>query len=163
MQSDDSAGNQSVLIKIKLLLGKGSFPGAAIFTGPEGAGKYETAVRAARALNCLAPEKPHGEGCGECLSCRKLDPQGEIKHLDVLAIRPEGRWFKIDQVRHIRREIYYRPYEGKKRVFILVQADKRGIVSEIQFFACPCFQRIRQNYETLYPVQCRSNQEMQSG
>ena len=127
MQSDDSAGNQSVLVKIKLLLGKGAFPGASIFTGPEGAGKYETAVRAARALNCLAPEKPDGEGCGECLSCRKLDPQGEIKHLDVLAIRPEGRWFKIDQVRHIRREIYYRPYEGKKRVFILVQADRMTV------------------------------------
>ena len=121
--------NHTVRERIEYMLSSERFPGSAIFAGPEESGKNETAARVARFLNCLQPQKNRGEACGHCISCRKIDPRGEIKHLDVLVIRPEGRWFKVDQVRGVRREIYFRPFEGKKRVFILDRADRMTIES----------------------------------
>jgi DNA polymerase-3 subunit delta' len=115
---------QKVKERIGQLLRSDRFPGAAVFAGPEASGKKEAALGVARYLNCGSPRKERGEACGTCLSCSKIEPGGDIRHLDVALIRPEGRWFKIEQVRRMRHEIYFRPYEGRKRIFILDQADK---------------------------------------
>jgi len=121
--------DQKIGERIQHLLRRGRFPGSAVFAGPDGSGKYETAVRTARALNCAEPDTETGESCGRCMSCRKIAPRGDLKHLDVRILRPEGRWFKIDQIRRVSREIYFRPYEGKKRIFILDKADKMTVES----------------------------------
>ena len=46
-------------------------------------------------------------------------------HPDVTIIPPDPPQMlvKVDQVRHIIRDIYYRPVEGRKRVYIFSQAD----------------------------------------
>src|SRR5271167_2242181 len=46
-------------------------------------------------------------------------------HPDVTVIPPDPPQMlvKVDQVRHIIREIYYRPAEGKQRVYIFSEAD----------------------------------------
>ena len=46
-------------------------------------------------------------------------------HPDVTIIPPDPPQMlvKVDQVRHIIREIYYRPAEGRKRVYIFSEAD----------------------------------------
>ena len=90
------------------------------FAGPDGVGKKRLALQLAKSLNCAAA--PAGlDACDACISCRKVDSGS---HPDVQVIAPETKVFKIDQVRALIQEIYYLPFEGRRRVFILDDADR---------------------------------------
>ncbi|HQF87704.1 MAG TPA: DNA polymerase III subunit delta' [Acidobacteriota bacterium] len=90
------------------------------FAGIDGVGKKRLALQLAKSLNCAAA--PAGlDACDACVSCRKVDSGS---HPDVQVIAPETKVFKIDQVRALIQEIYYLPFEGRRRVFILDDADR---------------------------------------
>ena len=93
---------------------------AYIFLGPNGVGKRLAAVNFAKALNCIAPKE--NEPCDECISCKKIDGSN---HPDVSFIRPEedASSIKIDAVRGIIKDVNLKPYEGKKKVYIIERAD----------------------------------------
>ena len=91
-----------------------------LFLGNEGIGKSLVALQFAKALNCLEGEN-QPDGCDRCLSCKKIDRH---LHPDVSLIEPEGQTLKVDQVREMQRALAYRPYEGRRRVFILTAADR---------------------------------------
>ncbi len=93
-------------------------PQAYLFFGPEGIGKGLTAVTLAKALNC---EEGKEDCCDKCLSCRRIE---DSNHPDVMVIRPDGRFIRIDSIRQLQRALSYRAYEGKKRVCILEGADQ---------------------------------------
>ena len=89
-----------------------------LFIGPDGIGKRKTAENFAKALNCLADgEKP----CDECISCKKADSR---IHPDVFCIEPRGpsASLGIDQIRSVIRHTSLKPYEGRKKVFIIDKA-----------------------------------------
>lgn len=106
---------------IKILQGKivtSSISSAYLFVGPEGVGKTLSALTFAKALNC---EREGTDGCDNCPACRKID---HLNHPDVRLVRPEGNSIKIEQIRNLKREIGYKLYEGRKKVWILQGADK---------------------------------------
>jgi DNA polymerase-3 subunit delta' len=39
-------------------------------------------------------------------------------------VAPDGQFIKIDQMRGLSREVFFKPFEGKRRVFIIDEADK---------------------------------------
>lgn len=90
-----------------------------IFGGRRGVGKYRFAIALAQALNCDSPVT--GDACGECLPCRKIF-SGE--HPDVQTICPDGAFIKIDQMRVMSHEAQFRPFEGRRRVVIIDEADR---------------------------------------
>jgi len=92
-----------------------------LFWGSEGIGKGWVALQFAKALNCLEKEREKRDACDHCISCRKID---QHLHPDVLLIEPEGQTLKVDQVREMQKDLAYRPYEGRRRVFILSAADR---------------------------------------
>ncbi|MGD8377160.1 MAG: DNA polymerase III subunit delta' [Acidobacteriota bacterium] len=105
-----------------------------LFHGPDGVGKRLTAFHLAAALNCLAAP---GTGCGECPSCLRIERgYGENRlrrpdqkrapghHADVLYYPPRRRQILIEQVQDLIREAGFRPFEGRRRVFILDPADR---------------------------------------
>lgn len=109
---------------IKVLLRsieKGRLHHAYIFSGPEGIGKRLTALSLARALNCL---EMTGDFCGRCVQCKKIEAGN---HPDVKVIEPDGQFIKIDQIRELQRDLQFRPFEGRKRVFIIDSADRMGL------------------------------------
>ncbi|MGB9857593.1 MAG: ATP-binding protein [Dictyoglomaceae bacterium] len=111
-------GQKQAIEILKRSLKEGKISHTYLFVGPEGVGKKLTAISFAQALNC--PVLPL-EGCGECLTCR------EIKNLtfpDLLYYTPDGMWFKIQQVREIKREIYWRAFQSKWKIFILDSAHQ---------------------------------------
>lgn len=95
-----------------------SLSGAYLFVGPTGIGKTLTALAFTKALNCKIGGP---DGCDRCSSCRKID---HLNHPDVRVITPEEGSIKIEQIRDLKRGAGYKLFEGKKKVWIIEEADK---------------------------------------
>jgi len=94
---------------------------AYLFSGPEGVGKRLMALALARAVFCL-----EGTGCGSCVACRKVD---HMNHPDLHLVEPDGASIKIDQVRHLQKDLSLRPSEAKRKVCVIDEIDKIGIAA----------------------------------
>lgn len=93
--------------------------GTTLFLGPEGVGKRFTARQLAKAIHC---ETLKGDSCDACLSCRKIE--GAL-HPDLLWIEPSrGSELSIEAIRELKKKIILRPWEGKKRLAVIVQAER---------------------------------------
>lgn len=91
-----------------------------IFFGRAGVGKVEAAVTLAQALNCLVSEN---DACGRCPACVRI---AKDEHPDVRILRPEGRGgqLRAEGVRDAISEIPFRPFEGRRRVIIIAEAER---------------------------------------
>ena len=99
---------------------RGSLPPSLIFAGPSGVGKRMTAVALAQLVNCLTPKDD--DACGACASCTRI---GRGVHADVLLIEPgDTGSIKIEQIRDAVERSGYRPFEGRRRVVIIDDADR---------------------------------------
>jgi len=101
-----------------------TLPPALLLAGPAGVGKRRVAVAAAVAVNCLEPRRTDSlerDGCGRCTACRRI-LRGI--HPDVIVIEPgDTGSIKIDQVRDVIDRAGYRPFEGRRRVVVIDEAD----------------------------------------
>jgi DNA polymerase-3 subunit delta' len=120
MAFSDLTGNAAVVARLEHLVGSGKLPRSMIFFGRAGVGKVEAAVTLAQALNCLVSEN---DACGRCPSCARI-----VKdlHPDVRVLRPEGRGgqLRAEGVREAIAEIPFRPFEGRRRVIIVADAER---------------------------------------
>jgi DNA polymerase-3 subunit delta' len=118
-------GHQPLLALLARATARESLPPSLIFSGPDGVGKRKAAVALAQALNCERPiawPDPSGaSGCGECTVCRRI---ARGVHADVLFVEPgDAGSIGVDQVREAIDRAAYRPFEGRKRVVIVDEAD----------------------------------------
>lgn len=95
-----------------------SLPQASLFTGPEGVGKQTLALSLAAGKNCK--EKFENRPCGSCSSCVKI---AGGNHPDIMLFYPEKRLIRIDEMRRMNKEVQFRPFEGRVRVFVVDQAE----------------------------------------
>jgi DNA polymerase III subunit delta' len=123
----DVVGHRHLLALVAAAVERGSLPPSLIFAGPDGIGKRRAAVGLAQLLNCTTPVASDAAGglsvdaCGECASCRRI---GRGVHADVLMIEPgDTGAIKVDQVREAIEKSAYRPFEGRRRVVIIDDAD----------------------------------------
>jgi DNA polymerase-3 subunit delta' len=98
-------------------------PHAYLFHGIQGVGKRTTAQALAAALNC---RENNADFCGRCPSCLKA---ARGTHPDIVLIEPEGIFIKIDRIRDLQIQVPFRPFEGRKRIFILADADRMNDAS----------------------------------
>ncbi|SRR6056297_109844 len=110
-------GHEPVKKYLKQALGKGVFSHAYLFEGQSGVGKLEMAKEFAKAVNC---QKKKDEACDDCVSCRKADISN---HPDIISICPDGRSIKNEQVKALQSEMHLKPYESRRKVFIIDGAD----------------------------------------
>ena len=110
-------GHEMVKNYLKKALQSGFFSHAYLFEGQVGVGKLEMAKEFAKAVNC---EKGEGEACDLCISCRKAQLDN---HPDIIVIGPDGRSIKNEQVKSIQTEMHLKPYESRRKVFIIDSAD----------------------------------------
>jgi DNA polymerase-3 subunit delta' len=92
--------------------------GGLLFTGPEGVGKKLIAITLAKAVNCLEEGL---DSCDQCPSCLKIEHNG---HPDVHVIQSDGAEIKIENIRQLQRDISFKPYEARKKVFIIDNAHR---------------------------------------
>jgi DNA polymerase-3 subunit delta' len=115
----DILGHEHVLGLLSQAVERGTLPQSLIFAGPSGVGKHLAAVALAQVLNCQAPL--NGDACGDCAACRRI---ARGVHPDVLFIKPEESGnIKIDQIRQAIESAGYRPFEGRRRVVVIDDAD----------------------------------------
>jgi DNA polymerase-3 subunit delta' len=117
MAFKDVAGNVRIKRILKLALERGRVPNSLIFGGPDGVGKSAMARTFAKTLNCQAKTV---DCCDECPSCRTIDAG---THPDVMVLTAEVRDVKIEQTRLLKQLAYLRPMSGKRRVFIIEEAE----------------------------------------
>lgn len=96
----------------------GNLAGAYLFVGPPGVGKKMAAVSFAKTLNCRRGKR---NSCNKCPSCRKIE---KMSHPNLRMLSPQGESFRINQIRQLKSEIGYSLSEGKKRIWVMDEAEK---------------------------------------
>lgn len=104
---------------------------AYLLSGPRHVGKALLAVRLAQTLNC---ERAGDVPCDECRSCRRI-AKGNHPDVRIASLASQGaalkaeeaarqRDLRIETVRTWLADINLRPYEGRRRVFILDDGER---------------------------------------
>ena len=116
-------GHEKQVSILQSAMARNRMPHAYLFCGMEGVGKKTTALVVAKAMNC---QKGRFDACDTCPSCLKIDHRN---HPDVIRIEPEGQFIRIQEIRDLQDQMKFRPFEGGKRVIILVDADKMNSIA----------------------------------
>lgn len=129
MSFGDIKGQDSALLLLKEGIKKDRVFSSYLFVGPDGVGKKLAAKNLAKAVNCLSKNtKP----CDSCIPCNKIDSQ---VHPDVFFIEPKGASSSvgIEEIRTCIERANLKPYEGKKKVFIINDAHSMNAVAQNAF------------------------------
>jgi DNA polymerase-3 subunit delta' len=134
------AGHRRLLALAAGAAMRGTLPPSLMFVGPEGVGKRLAAIALAQVLNCPSPvpfrpldragaasddesssEETLKDACGTCPSCLRI---ARGVHADVLIIEPgDSGSIKVDQIREAIERSTFRPFEGRRRVVVVDEAD----------------------------------------
>jgi DNA polymerase III subunit delta' len=140
-------GQERAVRTLQETLRSGRIPNAYLFEGPWGVGKTRTALALAAALVCRTESD---EACGTCDACLRVarfqhpdvrflfpvmtdadDPESIGETLQEVANDPhhvftyeKASSIRIGITRDILKELAYRPYEGRRRVIVLRDADR---------------------------------------
>ena len=114
----DISGHEKQIHVLRQTITGNRIPHAYLFYGMAGVGKRSTAQVFAKAVNC---ETGEGDACGCCSSCIKAD---HGNHPDLKIVEPSGQSIRIQDIRDIQHQIAFRPLDGGRRVFILIDAEK---------------------------------------
>jgi DNA polymerase-3 subunit delta' len=120
----DIVGHRRLVSLLSRAIARETLPPSLLFAGPTGIGKRRVALALAATVNCLQPRTSselERDACGDCASCKRI---GRGVHLDVIVIEPgDSGSIKIEQVREVIDRADYRPFEGRRRVVIIDEAD----------------------------------------
>lgn len=115
----DVTGHRRVVELLSRSIARDALPPSLIFAGPAATGKRFIAVAVAQALNCS--NQRDGDACGQCVQCKRVE---RGLHSDVVILEPgDSGTIKIEQVRDVVDRAGYRPFEGRRRVVIVDEAD----------------------------------------
>lgn len=140
-------GQERALATLRGTLREGRIPNAYLFEGPWGVGKTRTALALAAALVCRTESD---NACGTCEACLRAarfqhpdirflypvmsdedDPESIGATLAEVAADPhhvftyeKAASIRIGLTRDLLRELAYKPYEGRRRVLVLRDADR---------------------------------------
>src|SRR5438105_298499 len=114
-------GHRRAARSLQRAVASGTLAHAYLITGPAQIGKRTLARELAAALNCDAP--PQERPCHGCRNCRMTDHE---QHPDLIVVeRSDGRKdLRVEDVRAARASVDWRPYQGRYKVYLFVDADE---------------------------------------
>ena len=114
-------GNEQLKENLSAAKRKGRMSHFYLLSGPRGSGKHTLADLIAAAMLCSEPDAP----CGVCRSCRKVLGGN---HPDYITIDdPSKKTVPVDLIREARADIFVRPNEGEKKIYLFPRAQDMGI------------------------------------
>jgi DNA polymerase-3 subunit delta' len=126
----ETTKDQDVAVRmLRAALGRRRLAHAYLFEGPDSVGKRLTALTFAKAVNC---EELSDDSCDRCVSCRRI---GDGKHPDVITVAPvkAGRVIKVEILSELIERAVLKPYEGKYRVAVIVDAERMNASAANKF------------------------------
>src|SRR3990172_7806680 len=122
MALKDIIGQEKAITILRRTLSRGRVSSAYLFTGESGIGKRLAALNFAKVLNCLSPvDDQQPDACDACDSCRKIDAGS---HPDLVTVSPEKDEIRVDEIRALEDTLSFKPFEGRKKVVIVDDADR---------------------------------------
>lgn len=114
-------GNDQLKDNLRSARRRGRLSHFYLLSGPRGSGKHTLADLIAAAMLCREPGGP----CGVCRSCRKVLNHS---HPDYITIDdPTKKTVPVDLIREARADIFVRPNEGDKKIYLFPRAQDMGI------------------------------------
>lgn len=108
-------GNQRIKDNLTSALHQGKLAHFYLISGPEGSGKRTLARLLSAAAMCENADRP----CGHCENCRKVLSG---VHPDVTIVEdPEHKTVPVRIIRQMRDDVFIRPNEGEKKIYIFSQ------------------------------------------
>ena len=121
MGFDALLGNDQLKENLTAARRKGRLSHFYLLSGPKGSGKHTLADLIAAAMLCKDPDGP----CGVCRSCRKVLSGN---HPDCITIDdPTKKTVTVDLIRQARADIFVRPNEGERKIYLFPRAQDMGI------------------------------------
>lgn len=124
-------GHEWAVTYLRNSMASGHLAHAYLLSGPAGIGKRLFALRMAQVFNC---ERGNNIPCLQCHSCQRIErgnhPDVRTTSMETqAALLPAAgasrqKELKIDTIREWQRDMALRPYEGRRRVFILHDAER---------------------------------------
>ena len=114
-------GNSQLKENLSAARRKGRMSHFYLLSGPRGSGKHTLADLIAASMLCREPNGP----CGVCKACRKALSHS---HPDYITIDdPSKKTVPVDLIREARADIFVRPNEGEKKIYLFPRAQDMGI------------------------------------
>lgn len=121
MSFDSLLGNEQLKSGLTRSLERGHISHFYLISGPEGSGKHTLSRLLSAALVCRGDHAP----CLSCPACRKAMSGA---HPDVITVDdPEKKTVSVSLVRQAKADIYVRPNEAPRKVYIFPRAQDMGL------------------------------------
>lgn len=109
-------GNRQLKENLSSAVNRGRISHFYLISGPSGSGKKTLARLLAAAIHCKSPNKP----CLTCPACRKVMAD---THPDLITVTdPEHKDVSINIVRDIREDMFVRPNESDRKIYVFPQS-----------------------------------------
>lgn len=123
-------GNERLKQRLATAINKGQSSHSYLISGPMGSGKHSLAILLAAALQCTADNKP----CCHCNQCRKVL---DGIHPDVITVDdPEKKTVSVKLVREICSDLYIRPNEGNKKIYLFPRGQDMRTEAQNALLKC---------------------------
>jgi DNA polymerase-3 subunit delta' len=127
---DQIVGHERQRALLAGAVARDALPPALLLAGPAGVGKRRTAGALAQLLNCLSPvgTAARPDACGACTACQRI---ARGVHPDALVLAPaDHKAISVEAVREVIEKAAYRPFEGRRRVVVIDDADELGVPAQ---------------------------------
>jgi len=128
----DVVNQDHAVLLLRSAVRTGKVGHAYLFVGPGGVGRRTLALAFGQFLNCERPAD--GDACGECVACQKIARSNhpDVRMLDIAHGQyievpdkdHKGKEIPVDQIRALRQDAAFPPYEGRRKVFIIAEAER---------------------------------------
>ena len=112
---DEVVGQDPISQTLKNAIATERVAHAYLFTGTRGVGKTTMARILAKAINCLAAEKPTATPCCKCESCEAISTGEDIDVIEIDAASNTG----VEHIRELRQNAIYRPARARFKIYII--------------------------------------------
>lgn len=132
MNFEGFLGNEALKERLSNALDKGQLSHCYLLAGPEGSGKHTLASILIAAMQCTDAGK--NKPCGRCPQCKKVF---HGTHPDLVTVDdPEKKTVPVKLVRDACADLFVRPNEGAKKVYLFPRAQDLNLQGQNTLLKC---------------------------